>query len=98
MRISAGIAEISFTNLQGTRPASDKFFVWPLYNAGRIDSIHGVSRRTESNALYLKPSPEDRERILNIAKNHSENEYSSSGKIGNTPTWVRPGSLFEALA
>ncbi len=98
MRISTGIAELSFQNLQGTRPAADKFFVWPLYNAGRIDSIHGVSRRTESNALYLKPTPEDRDHILSIAKNHSEKEYYSSGRIGNTPAWVRPGSLFEALA
>lgn len=98
MRISTGIADIAFSALQGTKAGSEKFFVWPLYNAGRIESIHGVSRRTESNAVYLKPSPEDRERILNLAKNQSENEYSSSGRLGSTPAWVRPGSLFDALA
>ncbi len=97
MRISSGLAEIGFGIHQGGRIASEKFYVWPLYNAGRVETIHGVTRRTESNGIYTKPSPEDRDRIMNLAKEQTENEYSPSGRISKTPPGIRPGSLFEAI-
>jgi hypothetical protein len=98
MRISSGMAEIGFNNLSGSRIASEQFYVWPLYNAGRVESIHGVTRRTESNIIYTKPSQEDREKIMDLAKERSFNEYSSAGRIGGAHIGLQPGSLFDAIA
>ena len=78
------MAEIGFAAQGGQRIASERFYVWPLYNAGRVENIHGVARRTESNILYAKPSPEDRNRIMDLAKDRSFSEYSPSGRIGRT--------------
>jgi hypothetical protein len=97
MRISSGMADIGFNTLPGSRIASERFYVWPLYNAGRVESIRGVTRRTESNAVYSKPSPEGREKILDLAKDRSYHEYSPSGRIGGPHTGLQPGSLFDAI-
>ena len=98
MRISTGMAEISFQNIPGSRIASEQFYVWPLYNAGRVESIHGVTRRTDSNITYTKPSQEDREKIMGLANERSFNEYSSAGRIGRAHGGLQPGSLFDAIA
>ena len=97
MRISSGMAEIGFNALHGSRIASEQFYVWPLYNAGKVESIHSVTRRTESNVTYSKPSQEDRERIMDLARDRSFNEYSPSGKIGRPAAGFQPGSLFDAI-
>jgi hypothetical protein len=97
MRISSGMAEIGFNPVQGSRIASEQFYVWPLYNAGRVESIRGVTRRTESNVIYSKPSLQDREKILELAKERSFNEYSPSGRIGRPHAGLQPGSLFDAI-
>lgn len=91
------MAEMHFNNLPGMRIAAEKFYIWPLYNAGRVESIQGVTRRTESNAIYSKPSQEDRERIMDLAKNRSFNEYSPAGRIGRSNAGLQPGSLFDAI-
>lgn len=97
MRISAGMAEIGFVN-QNAKIASEKFFVWPLYNAGRVENIHGVTRRTESNITYAKPSPEDRDKMLALYKDNSMREYSSAGTFTQTARAIQPGSFFDAIA
>jgi hypothetical protein len=97
MRISSGMAEISFASQPGSRIASEQFYIWPLYNAGRVESIRGVTRRTESNITYSKPTQEDRERIMDLAKERSFNEYSPSGRIGRSQGGLQPGSLFDAI-
>ncbi len=98
MRISSGMAEIGFAAQGGQRIASERLYVWPLYNAGQVENIHGVARRTESNILYAKPSPEDRNRIMDLAKDRSFSEYSSSGRIGRNGAGLQPGALFDAIA
>jgi hypothetical protein len=99
MRISSGMAEIGFNPASGSRIASEQFYVWPLYNAGKVENIRGVTRRTESNAIYTKPSQQDREKILDLAKNtgHSFNEYSPSGRADRPHAGLLPGSLFDAI-
>lgn len=98
MRISSGMAEIGFNNLPGMRVASEQFYVWPLYNAGRVESIQGVTRRTESNVIYSKPSPSDHDRIIDLAKDRSCSEYSATGRTGRAHCGLQPGSLFDAIA
>ena len=97
MRISTGIAEIGFTVPGSQRITSEQFYVWPLYNAGRVENIHGVTRRTDSNITYTKPSPEDRDRIMNLSRDRSLKEYSITGKLRNPANGIQPGSLFEAI-
>ena len=97
MKISTGISEIGFNNLYANRTASEKFYIWPVYNAGHVDRIHGVARRTESNAVYSMPVAEDREKILAHVNDFTNREYSSSGKINRSYPAVQPGSLFDAI-
>lgn len=98
MRISSGMAEIGFSNLPGMRVASERFFVWPLYNAGRVESIQGVTRRMESNVIYSKPSQPDHDRIMDFARDRSFSEYSPAGRTGRAHCGIQPGALFEAIA
>lgn len=91
------MAEMHFNNIPGMRIASEKFYIWPLYNAGRVESIQGVTRRTESNVIYSKPSQEDRERIMDLAKDRSFNEYSPAGTFSRSHAGLQPGCLFDAI-
>jgi hypothetical protein len=97
MRISSGIAEIGLSRLTDNRIASEKFYLWPLYNAGKVQEIHGVTRWTDSNAVYTKPSSEDREKILALSRDNTNLEYSSYGNISKAASGIRPGSLFDAI-
>ncbi|HOT46331.1 MAG TPA: hypothetical protein PLM53_10655 [Spirochaetota bacterium] len=98
MRISAGLAEIGFANPLNNRIASEKFFVWPLYNAGKVEDIHGVTRRTESNIAYSKPTPEDHDRLLAMMKDNPQKEYSPAGTLRAAACGIQPGSFFDAIA
>ncbi|MBN2158058.1 MAG: hypothetical protein JW807_01590 [Spirochaetes bacterium] len=98
MRISAGIAEINVNNPAAPERASERFYVWPAYNAGRVQQVRGLTRRPEPEILYIKPSPEERDSILGMSKERSHHEYLPTGRIGRTAPYIRPGSLFEALA
>lgn len=97
MRISSGFAEIGFNMTGSQRIASEQFYVWPLYNAGKVENIHSVTRRTESNVTYMKPSPQDRVRIMDLSKDSSMKEYSASGKLQSPVHGIQPGSLFDAI-
>jgi hypothetical protein len=92
------MAEIGYGNVLNSRIASEKFFVWPLYSAGRVEDIHGVTRRTESNITYSKPSPEDRDKLLTLMNDNSLREYSPAGTIKRSATGIQPGSFFDAIA
>jgi len=95
MRISSGISEIYFHN-----PANDikseRVFVWPVYNAGRIENIHGITRQTQSNVIYAKPSNEDKEKILTHYSARPEETYTQKGNRQPLQTF-QPGTLFDAL-
>ncbi len=99
MKISSGIAELNLSTYQGGRIVSEKAFLWPAYNAGKVTSIHGIMRQTESNATYIKPSPEERERLLGDLFNAPAPEYSSKGRVyTNRYLSYQPGTFFDALA
>ncbi len=97
MKISTGMAEISFLNSQNRRITSESFYVWPQYNAGKVDKIQGVIRETESKVIYSKPLPEEREKLLAQAANSADRGYSSTGKMENPGARLLPGSLFDAI-
>jgi hypothetical protein len=97
MKISTGISEIGFNSLINNRISSETFYVWPQYNAGQIDKIQGVVRRTESNVIYSKPLPEEREKLLAHANDYANREYSSTGKVNRSYPAIQPGSLFDAI-
>jgi len=93
MRISSGIAEINFNRLN-----ADKIYVWPQYAEGRVENIQRTPRKNESVGAYYKPSPEERNKILDLMNNPLSKEYSPSGILSRTGSGIRPGMLFDAVA
>jgi hypothetical protein len=96
MRISSGLAEINYNSPQTNRIVSEKIFTWPVYNAGKIEKIHGVTRHTESNITYSKPSVEDRIKLLSMSDSNAEMTYTQAGEHRSSRA-VAPGSLFDAI-
>ncbi len=96
MMISNGISEIRLHQSGVHRTESERIFVWPLYNAGKVEKIHGVTRHTESNAMYAKPSGDDREKILSMSAHRSEVTYTPRGDQ-KSHLMLQPGSLFDAV-
>jgi hypothetical protein len=98
MKISTGISEIGFNNFLSNNINHNKIYVWPRYNAGLVEKTHDVLHRTESDIVYTKPLPEDRERLLARLNDYSNQEYSYSGKVKTSFPALRPGSFFDAFA
>jgi len=93
MRISSGMAAINFNRLN-----TEKIYVWPQYAEARVGSIRNISRRTDPSFTYYKPSLEERNRILELVNNPVRNEYSPSGGVNRSSSYIRPGMLFDAIA
>ncbi len=99
MRISAGLAEINLSLTSANRIAPEKTYIWPVYDNGKVNSIHGVTRRTESNGVYAKPLPEEHIRLLEELLSAPAAEYTSRGSAGDKRAVVyQPGTFFDALA
>ncbi len=97
MNISTGISEINFRSYAKGASASEKIYIWPAYNNGKVDSIHSVLKKTENNVVYTKPSPEERDRIMDLIKNTKQYEYTSDGIVARNRFVLQPGSLFDAI-
>jgi hypothetical protein len=97
MRISSGLSVINFNKVENQKGNSERFYVWPVYGEGRVEKIHGVTRRTSSNITYAKPLPEDHHRLLGLANNSGEHEYNSSGRVQTRSPIPEPGSFFDAI-
>jgi hypothetical protein len=99
MRISSGIAEVNLGAHYSNRITSEKAYIWPVYDAGKVNHVQGVTRRTESNVVYAKPLPEEHIRLLTEFDAPPSAEYDSRGKVGSHRSLAcRPGTFFEALA
>lgn len=98
MKISAGLAEINAIQTSGKIGKTEKAFVWPVYNAGKVERIHSFARRTESNAYYSKPSNEDHLKLLDIYMQSEETEYTKSGITSKKTAISQPsGNFFDAV-
>ncbi len=97
MRISAGISEISFGPQAGAPGRGEKIYLWPVYGEGRVERIQGVTRRTEGNAVYSKPLPEEREKLFDLAEKSRMVMYTPDGRADRKTSVLRPGSFFEAI-
>lgn len=97
MNISGGISEITFSSQAGSASRPGKIYLWPNYNAGRVNQIRGVVNKTESNIIYSKPLGED---IVKVIRDHAESprHYTSAGSIQKGSTGTYPGMLFDAIA
>ncbi len=93
MRISSGMAEITFNRL-----SDETIYVWPRYTEGRVENIRNVSRRTDPSFAYYTPSPEERERVFDLYRSELNAEYSQAGRITRSAPGIRPGLLFDAIA
>lgn len=97
MRISSGISEINFGAMSGIRPRDEKVYLWPVYGEGRVESIRGVTRRTEGNAVYSKPLPEEREKLLGLIDSSKASRYTQEGRLQSRVASLQPGSFFDAI-
>ncbi|MBN1495838.1 MAG: hypothetical protein JXA07_03660 [Spirochaetes bacterium] len=93
MRISSGLAEITFNRI-----SDERIFVWPRYAGGRVNDVGRVARRDDPFPLYYKPPMEESEELIARYRNDSNTEYSPSGRIVKASPGIRPGLLFEAIA
>ncbi len=97
MKISSGLSEFTIPSHLKARQA-EKVYVWPVYGEGKINKIHGVTRRMSNDITYAKPTPEDHVKLLGL-KESREALYSSSGSFNSKhTTHVKPGSFFDAFA
>jgi hypothetical protein len=96
MNISTGISEINTVRFSGAMPVKQKTFIWPAYTDGKVEKIRPAGPGS-AEPVYYKPSPDDRNKILDLMKSE-HGEYNSSGRISRSATPLQPGSLFNALA
>ena len=96
MKISTGISAITLNNFQENKIQSEKLYVWPSYNQGKVEKIQGITKKTDSNVVYSKPFPEDKLKIFEMSSQQKEGMYTQSGtsKVQNN---ILPGSLFDAI-
>ncbi len=96
MNISTGLSEISIRNFNETASVSNKTYIWPGYNAGKV---HKIQKAPEfrGEPVYFKPTEDKRNEIMNLISNQ-EPAYNSSGKVQRAHPYIEPGSLFTALA
>ncbi len=98
MRISSGISEFTMPSRIQQSQQVKKMYVWPVYGEGKVNKIHGITRRISPDIVYAKPVPEDHVKLMGM-KESRESLYSSSGgfNVKNT-SHLQPGSFFDALA
>ena len=91
MNISSGVSEISTAG-------GGKIFLWPNYNAGRIQPVKPVSVKNGKPVVYTKPDSVSAEKILQNLKSPTET-YTREMKISRNFSTIAPkGSFFDAHA
>jgi hypothetical protein len=95
MRISSGVSEISFTARPESAIRAEKVYIWPVYADARVERIQGITRRTEGNAVYSKPLPEDQEKLISLMQSPTCH-YTGEGRARSHCS-LPPGSFFDAL-
>jgi hypothetical protein len=93
MKISQGISEISLSHPANIRPG--KAYLWPVYDAGKVDPIFRVSRELDGKIFYSKPAPSERDRLLQSDHTVYDNSYSSQGTRRKISAFL-PGTFFDA--
>lgn len=96
MNISTGLSEISFNRSGETKAASNKAYIWPGYNAGKVQKITKAPE-FRGEPVYFKPTEDKKNEILNLISSQ-EPAYNSNGRVQNSRPYIEPGSLFTAFA
>ena len=96
MNISTGISEINLSRSGSNSPLSGKNYIWPKYHEGKVQKV-GDALSREKEPVYYKPGLIEREQIIGMMFK-TEAEYNSTGKIENSRPFIKPGSLFTAIA
>jgi len=96
MNISSGISAINIASGSGVNRVSNKTYVWPVYQDGKVEKIKSANRQF-GEPVYFKPSENARDEILKNAA-LTENSYTPQGTIAKTSPKIERGSLFSAFA
>lgn len=96
MNISNGLSEISFRRSGETSSVSNKSYIWPGYNAGKVQKITKAPE-FRGEPVYFKPTEDKKNEIMNLISSQ-EPAYNSNGRMQNSRPYIEPGSLFTALA
>jgi len=98
MRISDGISAVVFSPVPNTKSVYEKVYLWPVYNAGRINKVDNVHRRIGYGNRYSIPVERDHSFNHSI-QNNPYREYTSEGTIDIRRTFTSPrGLFFDVLA
>ncbi len=98
MNISSSISQVIYQTQLPGKILLKRAYLWPEYNAGKVQSISHIHEKHEPNLNYIKRSsydPAQENLFLNAPK---DTEYNLKGNILIVPNNYTPGSLFEALA
>ncbi|MGL4370259.1 MAG: hypothetical protein ACRCUT_11410 [Spirochaetota bacterium] len=99
MRISTGLAEIYTPRTDAASPAT-RTYLWPVYDAGKVDPVFRVTREIDGQGFYTKPTPEEKERLLNMMQSRkTAASYNAAGGIAHAGDHIfKPGTFFDAMA
>ena len=97
MNVSSSVSVINLHGYASSRVTTDRYFVWPVYGEGKVEKIHGITRRTDGNAVYSKPIPEDHYRLMGLAGSAGEMQYDRSGRVQARSSIPEHGSFFDAI-
>jgi hypothetical protein len=96
MNISSGISEIGYINNAGK---AAKVYIWPNYNAGKIEPVRTIPSEKNDQYIYRKADEKTEKNIMKQFDNLSAATYNGNGRIlRNAGSTISPGALFNALA
>jgi hypothetical protein len=97
MNISSSISQVIYQTQLPGKILLKKAYLWPEYNAGKVQSIAPVHEKHEPDLAYIKRnSYNPKENIL--LNSPKDSGYNFKGNIFSIPDSYTPGSIFEALA
>lgn len=96
MNISSGVSEVGYINNAGK---AAKVYIWPNYNAGRIEPVRTVRSEEKDPYIYSKADEKTEKNIMKQIDDMSTATYNGRGRImRNAGSAIAPGTLFSALA
>jgi len=96
MVLSTGISEINYLSQNKNLK---KVYLWPKYNAGKINKINKITKRSDSNNLHINNPSTDLKKTAHLTNTPFETLYNIKGMSYNTTTMPqKPGSFLDVIA
>jgi hypothetical protein len=98
MNISSGLSSIGFNQISGPREIGNRLYLWPVYDAGRVQQLREISPR-QHPIDYIKPLESEAKRLFEDVNTAPAGFYNAQGiPSGKLYSSYLPGSFFDARA